>query len=1159
MSTRAINQSDPQTAIADVERICRHFLIQFRRNFAGCYSGRVGYALCPGVGLSRTHMQCFNCGNENSARVKFCAECGSPIGIPCPHCGFRNARESVLCGGCGHGLNHAFIPSAERRQVTVLFSDILGSTALAESLDPEDLQEYIGRYQALCAEAIQSYDGYLAQYLGDGALAYFGYPVAHEDDAGRAVRSAIEILARAGSVMMGGNRLALRIGIHTGMVVVGGTGDSGRREQLALGEAPNIAARLQAEALPDTIVISDTTRSLLAGQFAVEDLGSRTLKGLSRPMHMFRVLGKSDAASRFHAMKRAYGLTPFVGRGREVEAIRAAWAEAADGHGRTLLLRGEAGMGKSRLLEVTEQIATSRLHELFEAQCSSYQMNSPLYPIVEMVERRLGIEEDMGAADKLDLLEQFAAGRGVWVEEATAVLAGLLSTPTLDRYPEIDLPPTRRLQLTIRVLADLLLHSVNDSPVLLLIEDLHWADPSTLDLLGEMTARVANLPALMICTTRPGFSAAWGGQPHCAEIRVEALSTDDTRALVTRVAGPKSLPLTLVQEVAARTAGIPLFTEAVTRTVMSSGLLRELEDRYELTGPLPSALIPASLQDSLMARIDRLGADRLVAQAAATIGREASFELLQDVLRMPADSLTVALKRMVELELVSENGTPPAATYTFRHALIQDSAYESLLRKTRQEFHNRIAEALVQRFPEIAETKPELLARHHEGAGRITEATAGWIKAGQQAKQRLALRECEAYLRKAISLLERLPQDDSDRLQSEMEAQLALGQALTETFGWASRELETAFSRARDLCSKLGNKFGLLQALNGLSGMHLLRGNLPQALETAKPVLEMAIASGDPLLRISAGNLISYPAYYLADHMGTCRYAEDALALYTLERERAIVAGLHLPCSFACAHIRAMSLFCLGYSDQSEQQWQEGRAMIEALNIHVATTFALGYLVHGHYLRRDRVAVEALAEPAYTRAAEEGYLFWASQARIFRGWARAMSGDAEAGIADMEAALESYHLTGSRLDMSMFCLMMAEAQLHAGQPEEALLAITSGLNSAAECEEHVQESELNRLRGEIQLTQGEAAMGEASLRRAIEIARGQQAKMFELRAAISLARFLRDQGRIEEVTLLLQPLNEWFEEGRDLPELREMCAIIASTELGPSAAECTSI
>jgi predicted ATPase/class 3 adenylate cyclase len=1041
-----------------------------------------------------------------------------------------------------------------------LFSDIQGSTALAESLDPEDLQELYAQYHALCAGAFQRYDGYLAQYLGDGVLAYFGFPRAHEDDAGRAVRSAIEILAGAGNIVMGGRRLSLRIGIHAGLVVVGDVGDAERREQLALGEAPNIAARLQAEALPDTIVISHETRSLLAGQFALEDLGSRTLRGLSRPIQIYRVLGKSGAASRFHAMQSSHGLTPFVGRERELQAIRAAWGEAAEGHGRTLLLRGEAGIGKSRLLEAAGQIAVSRLHEAFEAQCSPYQANSPLYPIVEMIESRSGIEAGTEPERKLDLLEQFTAGRGVRVEEATPMLADLLSISTQDRYRAIELPAAKRLSQAIDLVADLLVHSVNGLPVLLLMEDIHWADPSTLDLLKEIVARLANRPVLMVCTTRPGFSPPWAGHPDCAEIQVQALNGDDTRALITRIAGQKSLPFALIQEVAARTGGVPLFTEAVTRTVITSGLLRELDDRYELTGPLPSGLIPASVQDSLMAHIDRLGGHRPVAQLAATIGREASFELLQDVLRIPGDSLTAALKRMVELELVSENGVPPAATYTFRHALIQDAAYESLLRKTRQEFHNKIAEALTRRFQDIAETRPELLARHHEGAGRIAEATTGWMKAGRQARQRLALRECEAYLRKAISLLETLPEDDPARLQSEMEAHLALGQALTETCGWASREMETAFAKARDLCSKLGNGFGLVQALTGLSGMHLLRCNLSQALETAKSVLEMAIAYGDPVLRIGAGNLTSYPAYYFGDFIETCKYAEDALALYTLDRERAIVAAFHLPSSFACAHIRALSLLSLGYIDQADHQWQEAWLRIEALNVGTATTFALGYMLHAHFLRRDRAAIEAIVEQAHARAAEDGYPFWASQARVYRGWAQTVSGDFEAGVAEIKAALESYHLTGSVLDTATFCLMLADAQFHAGLLEEALSSTSRGLRHAADFGERAQEAELHRLTGEIHLRRGETVMGEASLRRAIEVAQAQQAKMFEARAAIPLARLLIQDGRSGDVAGLLRPLDQWFKEGRNTPELLEVRALLASVGVPErSASECASI
>jgi class 3 adenylate cyclase/predicted ATPase len=1076
------------------------------------------------------------------------------MGVPCPHCAYRNPRDAARCGGCDASLLSAQTPTAERRHLTVFFADIAGSTTLAEKLDPEDLRELYARYQNVCAEVVQRYEGHVAQYLGDGVLAYFGYPAAHEDDPARAVRSGLEILERLAALGMGDSRPQVRIGIHTGLVVVGDVGGGVRREQLALGEAPNIAARLQSEALPETIVISDDTRRLLAGQFALEDLGPRTLKGLSRPVQIFRVLGRTRTTSRFQAMTSAHGLTSFVGRDRELELIRAAWAQAAAGHGVTLLLRGPAGIGKSRLLEAAAQAASSQLHEVFEAQCSPYQMNSPLFPIIEMIERRVGLEAGMSNAGKLDLLEQFAAGRGVPLEQAASALAGLFSVPAQDRYPEIEMPPAKRLQWMIGVVASLLAHSVGGSPVLLLMEDLHWADPSTLDLLGEIVERQAELPVLMVCTTRPEFTAPWINRPRCREIRVEALPPEDTRALVARVVGLKPLPLALLEELVARTAGIPLFVEAVTRTVIDAGILRELNDRYELTGPLPPGLIPATVQDSLMGRIDRLGADRVVAQLAATIGRESSFELLQAVLGKSAESLADALIHLVELEIVLENGIPPGSTYTFRHALIQDAAYESLLRTTRQEFHSKIAEALIHRLPDMAETKPELLARHFEGAGRTAEAIAGWMKAGQQAQQRSALRECAAYLQKAISLLETLPADDPGRLQSEMEAQLALSTALMATIGWGSREAEAACIRARDLCEKLGNGAGLLGALWGLWTVYFLRGTLVPSLESAEQVLQAALATGDPGLQIVARQGIGYSSYFMGDFPHARDHAERALALYDPGRERELATAFQLPLSFACANFLSMSLWFMGYPEQAEQARQRAWEIVEALNIHACTAFAVGNTLLLNYARRELAAIVETSERLYAISSEGGYLLWVAQGRIYRGWAQAMNGSADAGIAEMKAGLESYRLTGSDLMTPQFCLMMAEAQMRAGRPGEALGALSRGLRYVEESHERAHEPELHRLRGEILLAQGASAAGEASLCRAIDRAQAQQAKMLELRASIALARLRRDQGRIAEAGALLRPLEIWFQEGRDIPELRETRALLESLGSAPQNA-----
>jgi class 3 adenylate cyclase/predicted ATPase len=1091
-------------------------------------------------------MQCANCGAEHAARVKFCSECGTPMGILCPHCAQPNSRDAKECVRCGQSLLSARAPAAERRHITVFFADVAGSTTLAERLDPEDLRELYARYQTVCMQAVQRYEGHMAQYLGDGVLAYFGYPSAHEDDAARAVRAGLDVLAGIAAMGTGESRLQVRIGIHTGLVVVGDIGAGIRREQLALGEAPNIAARLQSEAQPESIVISEATRELLAGQFVLEDLGPRTLKGVSRSLRVFRVIAKNRAPSRFHAMTSAHGLTAFVGRCREMEAIREAWARAEDGYGCTLLLRGPAGIGKSRLMEVAEEVASASGTTVFEAQCSPYQLNSPLFPILEMIEHRVGIEESMAAAGKLDLLEEFAAGRGVPLDEAASALAGLFSIPMQGRYPEIEMPPAKRLQWTIGVVADLLLHSVDGRPVLLLVEDLHWADPSTLDLLGEIVQRQEKLPVMMVCTTRPEFSASWLNHPRCTEIRLDAFSPEDTRSLVARVVGPKPLPLPLLEELVSRTAGIPLFVEAVTRTIIDAGILRELDDRYELTGPIPPGLIPATVQDSLMGRIDRLGADRVVAQLAATIGRESSFELLQDVLGKPTESLAAALIRLVELEIVLENGVPPSSTYTFRHALIQDAAYESLLRTTRQEFHGKIAEALVNRFPDMAETKPELLARHYEGAGKFTEAIAGWMKAGQKAQGHSALRECSAYLQKAIALLETLAEDDPNRLRPEMEAQLALSTALMSTIGWGSRETEIACIRARDLCAKLGNGSGYLGALWGLWTVYFLRGTLAPSLQAAKQVLETALATGDPGLETVAREGIGYSTYFMADFIRAREHGERALELYSPERERELAIAFQLPLTFACGNYLMMSLWFMGHPEQAEKTRLKAWMLLDELNSHACTAYGLGNVLMIHFARRDVPMVEQISDKLYAHSTEGGYLLWTAQARMYRGWAQAMKSNADAGIAEMTAGLESYRLTGSNLMTPQISLMMAEAQLRAGRPGDALAAISRGLRYAGESQERVHEPELHRLRGEIMIAQGARGAGEASLRRAIECALEQKAKTLELRAALVLAKLHQKQARDGEASSLLQPIVAWFEQNRGLPELREARKLLGS-------------
>lgn len=1084
-------------------------------------------------------MRCPNCGKENPSFAKFCNECAAPLGVPCADCGFGNTKDAKACAGCGRSLAPKIEAAAERRQITVLFSDIVGSTTLSENLDPEDLRDLYARYQSRCASIIESYEGHLAQYLGDGVLAYFGYPVAHENDAARAVLSALEILESGAAAVSEGHRLEVRIGIHTGLVVVGDVGAGGRREQLALGETPNIAARLQGEAKPGTLVVSDATRKNLAGQFALEDLGARTLKGLSRPVQIYRVVGKSAAASRFRARKEADGLTPFIGRENEVLAVNDAWEKVIGGQGQAILLAGEAGMGKSRLLDAAQQIAENQPHEEFQAECSPFQMNTPLGPIRHMLERRIGLRRDEEGI--IESIAEFVRGRGLDEQRFVPLIAHLLSVSLEGRYPEFEPSPVN----LIRMIPQLLIAPPGTAPVIILVEDLHWADPTTLDVLKSLVDQQAGTRTFLVCTTRPDSPAPWDPEDHAQLIQVSALSPDETRLLVLRILGGKPLPLVLLEEIVSRTAGIPLFIEAVTKNVLEAGILQEVEDRYELVGAIPPRLIPATVQDSLMARIDRLGPDRPVAQLAATIGRECSFELLQAVLDQPEEVLTRSLQHLVDLEMVSESGTPPNSNYIFKHALIQEAAYESLLRKTRQEFHNKIAEVLMKQMPGLVDSRPELIARHKEGAGQIMDAIANWLKAGAMAGSRFALRECVAHLQKVISLLGTLPEDDATRLHVEMETQLSLGQALTATYGWASKEVETAFSRAHGLCKQLDNAVGLTRALFALSGVQFMRGIVDQADERALEALTIARDIGNPALRIAALHTVIFPAFYKGEFLRACAYGEEALPLYTPEVEREVSAMQHISSSFFCSIVHSWALWCRGHVDQSADAERKAWAIVEELGVPAYLVAARGVLLGKRYLERDYAATLREADLIHAQASESGFLYWVATARFYRGWAMAMLGDTEAGLREMDAGRAGRQMDSTGICIPQWNAMSAEALWRAGRPAEGLDAIAVGLDRARAYGEREHEAELYRIRGELQLHLGDLPAADLSFRQALQVAQAQDAKMWELRASLALFRLQQRQSQTDEARDLLRSLGDWFPATGETPELRELRAIRA--------------
>ena len=706
-------------------------------------------------------------------------------------------------------------PEAERRHLTVLFCDLVGSTALTGQLDPEDYREVVRAYHQICAEVLQRFDGYMAQYLGDGVLAYFGYPVAHEDDAQRAVRAGLDLLDACASLnthptLPAGDQVAVRLGVHTGLVVMGDVGAGARHEPLALGETPNIAARLQHLAEPNTLVISAATHQLVAGYFRCKALGAHTLPGLAQPIEVYHVLGASGAQSRLE-VAATHGLTPLVGRAQEVGLLRACWTRVTEGMGQVVLLGGEAGIGKSRLVHVLKEHVASEGYPWLECQGSPYYQHTTLYPLAELLARRLlHLEPEATAAQKVQQLEEFVVQHGLLPAETVPLFASLLSLPLSAADAPVQVSPEQQRQQTLHALLGLLLRLAAEQPLLLVMEDLHWVDPSTLEWLSLLVDQGPTTRILTLCTYRPDFRPPWAGRSHLTQVTLARLPQHQATALTHQVAQGKALPAEVVAQIVAKTDGVPLFVEELTKTVLESGLLQEQEDHYVLTVPLPPLAIPVTLHDTLLARLDRLGSAKGLAQLGATLGREFAYALLQAVAPWDEETVRRALQQLVEAELLYQRGLPPQATYVFKHALIQEAAYQSLLKRTRQQYHQHIAQVLEAQFPESTATQPELLARHYTESGLQAQALPYWHQAGQRAITRSAYAEACQHLSTGLEVLATVPETPV-RHQHELDLLTALNLVWQVTKGYGVPELESGLTRAEALSQQLGDSYSVSQ------------------------------------------------------------------------------------------------------------------------------------------------------------------------------------------------------------------------------------------------------------------------------------------------------------------------------------------------------------
>jgi class 3 adenylate cyclase/predicted ATPase len=1041
----------------------------------------------------------------------------------------------------------ALVPGdAERRQLTVMFCDLVGSTALSTQLDPEDLREVIGAYHRAVTEIIAGFDGFVSRYMGDGVLVYFGYPQAHEDDAERAVRAGLSAIAAVGRLDVKSVRLQARVGIATGLVVVGDLiGAGAAQEQTVVGETPNLAARLQGLAEPDTVVIAAGTRRLVGDLFEYRDLGAVEVKGIVGPVPVWQVLLPRIVPSRFEALRGSV-LTRLVGRDEEIDLLLRRWARAKAGDGQVVLVSGEAGIGKSRVVAALVERLRAEPYIRLRYFCSPYHQDSALFPFVDQLGRAAGFARDDAAGAKLDKLEGVLA-RAAPPEEDVALLAELLSLPVSERHPLPNLSPQRKKERTLEALIRQLEGLARQQPVLTVFEDAHWVDPTSRELLDLTVERMRSLPVLLIVTFRPEFQPPWTGQPQVTMLALNRLDRRDRTALVAQIAGGRTLPEEVIEQIVDRTDGVPLFVEELTKSVLESGVLHEEADRFVLERALPPFAIPTTLHASLLARLDRLAPVRLVAQIGAAIGRQFPYTLLRAVSRLPEDELQASLARLVASELIFQRGTPPDAVYAFKHTLVQDAAHDSLLRSTRQQLHARIAEALQTHSPEMMENQPELFAQHYAEAGLVEKAVASWGKAGRRSAARSAMAEAGAQLQKGLDQLALLP-DNPERQRQELEFRSALAAVLFASVGSAAPETGRTLARARELWEQLGSPSEFLQIPYGQARHHLYRGEIELAQRLDEDLLhrsrQRSDSAGLVLGHTSSGRTLMFAGRFAASRS----HLEAALALYDPISHSALVhqAGTH-PHVVSQA-VLGVVLFCLGYSGQALAQSSAAIAEARRLAHPPSVAMSLGFGTRLLSLVGDDAALGKRADELAAMSTERGFAFWGALGSIYRGWVMVKNGDVTEGISLLSRGSTAWRATGTDALMSFNIALLARAYEISGQVEEGLTLSNEALQIVENTGERWLAAELHRLKGQLLLQQGHSEAAEELYRKALSIAEKQGAKFWELRAAASLAQLRRDQSRHAEARDILAAVYNWFTEGFDSPDLRQAKALL--DELG---------
>jgi class 3 adenylate cyclase/predicted ATPase len=1038
---------------------------------------------------------------------------------------------------------------AERRHVTVMFADMVGSTALSVGMDPEDLREVISAYQKCAAETVRQFGGFVARYLGDGVLVYFGYPQAHEDDAERAVRAGLELVVGVAGLKTHSPQ-RIRIGIATGLVVVGHLIPSGESEERGMvGETPNLAARLQGLAEPNMVVIAESTRRLLGGLFQLEDLGMRDLKGIAAPVQVWAVLRPSSVESRFEALHPS-GLTALVGREEEFELLRRRWFKAKRGKGQVVLLSGDAGIGKSRLTAAMMELLADEPHTHLRYFCSPQHTNSALHPIIGQIERAAGLAHDDAPQAKLDKLDALLRHSSTSLED-TALIAEMLSLPSDGRYPKLDLAPRQRRERTLDALIWQMETLSRSVPLLMVFEDAHWADPTSLEVFGRTVRKLPSHRVLLIVTFRPEFEPSWIGQAHVTALTLSPLAPREVGALIDHIVGNKPLPASIRQDIIERTDGMPLFVEEMTKAVLEAETEGEARQTAAVV-PSPALAVPASLHASLMARLDRLGAAKELAQIGAAIGREFSHALLAGVACKPEAELEAQLDSVIRAGLLFRQGAPPNAIYLFKHALVQDAAYGLLLREPRRDLHARIAETLESRFSEMAENKPELLARHCTEAGQVEKAAALWGKAGLRSAQRSALAEATEQLRHALELLATLPGTPARR-REEIKLQVALITPLLHVRGYAAPETRAAVERARLLIEQaqaLGeppeDPLLLFSVLYGLWVANLVAFNGDVMRELAVQFLDLAdkqSATGPLML---GHRLMGLSLLHTGDIADGRVHLDRAFALYDSAEHSPLATRFGQDIGAATLSWKSLAFWLLGYPQAALADSEQALKVAREIGHSATLMYVLNFSAWTHIHCGNYPAANALVDEFSVLKDQTGSLFWAAWGMMQRGCLLALTGKASDAVQTITAGVTAMRSTETTMWMPLWLSHLATVNAEIGQFDAARRCIGEAVAAAGTAKERWCEAEVNRIAGEIALlsTAPDVANAEGCFERALAVAREQQAKSWELRAAMSMARLWRNQGRRPQARDLLAPVYDWFTQGFDTLDLKQAKALL---------------